>query len=281
MAKTKEKEPQYYMSALNNPMLNYRTYVFSVKEGLLYFLLTFVVGGSVGLIFFGGLFQQDGEATLATMISNIVVFCLVGGIATKVFLPSLRERAKNKRTLRLKNQFRDFLSSLSTGMSGGMNVRDALANTYVDMKEQYTEDAYMVKEIAEMLAGMQNNIALEDMLKDFGMRSGVDDISNFAIVFATCYRTGGNLKSVLRRTTSIISDKMIIAEEIETTLTSNKMQMLVMNVIPIFLVAMMKSMSSEFAEGFASGVGVIATLVAVAIFVAAYVLGQKIMDVKG
>lgn len=281
MAKKKEKGPQYYMSALNNPMLNYCTYVFSAKEGLLYFLLTFVLGGVVGLIFFGGLFHQDGEATFATIISNIVVFCCVGGFGVKIFLPSLRERAKKKRTLRLKNQFRDFLSSLSTGMSGGMNVRDALANSYTDMKEQYTQDAYIVKEIEEMLGGMQNNVPLEDMLKDFGARSGVEDISNFATVFSTCYRTGGNLKSVLRRTTSIISDKMIIAEEIETTLTSNKTQMLVMNVIPILLMVMMKSMSSEFAEAFTSGVGVAATLVAVGIFIAAYALGQKIMDVKG
>ena len=279
--KGKEQEPQYYMSQLNNPMLNYRVYVFGAREKVLFSLLTFGIGGAVGLIFYGGLFKANGETTLATVISNCVVFCLIGGIASKIFIPTIREKLRKKRITRLKTQFRDFLTTLSTAMSGGMNVQDSLISAYRDMEVQYSKDAYMVKEIAEMLSGIQNNIALENMLADFGYRSGVDDISNFATVFSTCYRTGGNLKEVLRRTTSIISDKMVIAEEIETTLTSNKMQMMIMNVIPIFLVLMMKSMSSEFSEAFASVVGVIATSVSVAIFIAAYVLGQKIMDIKG
>lgn len=279
--KKKEKEPAYYSSALNSMMLNYRVYVMSAGEKLLCFVLTFIAGGCVGLIFYGGLFKEGGEATMATRISNLVVFILVGLIASKIFMPVIVESRRKKRLGKLRKQFRDFLSTLSTSMSSGMNVHDSILNAYEDMKTQYTEDSYIVQEIAELVAGMQNNIAIEDMLSNFGMRSGVEDIENFAIVFATCYRTGGNLNEIIRRTSSIISEKMIIAEEIETKLTSNKMQMMIMNIIPIFLVFMMKSMSSEFAEGFTNVIGVIATTVAAAIFIAAYVLGQKIMDIKG
>jgi hypothetical protein len=57
MAK-KIKEPQFCMSAINNPMLNYKVYYFSKMEKLLFSLALIVVGGMVGLIFYGGLLKR-------------------------------------------------------------------------------------------------------------------------------------------------------------------------------------------------------------------------------
>ena len=52
-----------------------------------------------------------------------------------------------------------------------------------------------------------------------------------------------------------------------------------MMVIPIVLMIMLKSMSSQFAQSFATVPGVIATTVAIGIFFLAYKLGEKIMDI--
>lgn len=281
MGKKKEKkieEPQYYKSRINSTVLNYNVYVMKPAEKLLYSALLFVAGGVVGLIFYGGLFKDN---PLIGMISNIVVFCIVGALAVKFFMPTVTDFLKNKRINTLKAQFREFLSSLTTSLSGGMNVLDAMNNAKVDMTAQFSEESFIVTEINEIVLGMNNNIPVEDMLKDFGDRSGVGDISNFATVFATCYRTGGNIKNIVRRTSEIISEKMSIAEEIETKLTSNKMQMMVMNVLPIVMVLIMKTMSSSFAESFASPIGVVVLTISVALFVGAYILGQKMTDIKG
>ena len=43
---------------------------------------------------------------------------------------------------------------------------------------------------------------------------------------------------------------------------------------------MMKAMSAEFAASFTSIIGVVATTVSIALFVAAYKIGQKITDIK-
>ena len=150
-----------------------------------------------------------------------------------------------------------------------------------DLEAQYSSDAYIVKEVNEMISGMHNNIAVEEMIRDFGTRSGNPDIANFATVFETAYRTGGNIKEIIRRTTDIISEKIMIAEEIETKITSNKMQMRAMNVIPIFLVLMLRCSSSEFDAAFGSIIGVICMSIGVGFFLAAYKMGQKMMDIKG
>lgn len=280
MAK-KEKIQKYVPSALNTPMLNYKVYVMNRQEWLINFLAIFIVGGLVGLVFYGGLFKdEDGYATAATGISNLIVFGLVGAIAAKVVMPMRRNSKLNKRKIVVTKQFRSFLDALATSLSSGMNMTESLSNALNDLINQYTEHSYIVAEVKEMIAGINNNIQLEDMLADFARRSEIVDIDNFAKVFAICYRAGGNMKEIVRRTSSIITEKIEITEEIETAITSNKTQFNAMMIIPVLLVTMMRLMSSDFSKSFGTPVGVVAMTVAIGIFYGAYRFGQKIMDVK-
>lgn len=281
MAKQKNNQPQYCTSRINTQVLNYNVYVMSKSEKLLYTLALIAIGGCVGLIFYGGLFSVDGVATLATTISNVVVFLLVGLLAKKFFMPVMVESLRQKRIKKLRTQFCDFAASLTNSLGSGMNMHDSLLAVYNDLQSQYSDDAYIVIEVQELLSGMNNNIQIEDMLKDLGKRSGVPDILNFGVVFETCYRTGGDIKSIVRRTTEIISEKNIIASEIETTITSNKTQMTVMNVLPIVIVLVMRVMSPQFASSFSSIIGVIGLTIAAGVFIWAYNMGRKIVDIKG
>ena len=281
MAKKKTEEvPQYVASPLNNDMVNYQQYYMSAKEKILYFLLVFAIGGLVGLVFYGGLFKSDGERTLATLISNVVVFCLVGGIAAKVFVPAIRASLKEKRDKALRKQFMNMLESLVASLSAGNTMADAMRNARNDLLNQYTEKDYIIIELTEILNGVNNGLTMEEMLVSFGERSANEDIQNFSNVVGNCYRMGGNFKDVVRKTRDIISDKVAIESEIETKLASNKLQLNAMSVMPIALVGLLKLSSASFAENLSSFLGVVVTTVAIALFVGAYFWGQKIIDVR-
>lgn len=281
MAK-KEQEPQYIMSALNTPMLNYKTYVMSKQEKMINSLLAFVVGGVVGLAFYGGQFRDsEGAATMATSICNLIIFLAVGAGVSTFFLPIRVEQLKKKRKSELTNQFRSLLEALAVSLSSGMNMTESLISAYNDLKSEYSDDAYIVAEVAEMISGMQNNIPIEEMMESLGERSEIDDIKNFGTVFAVSYRAGGNLKDIVRRTNGIISEKIEIAEEIETALASNKSQFSAMMFLPVVMMVLMRTMSSSFAASFSTAAGVIAITIAIGIFAGAFVMGQKIMDIKG
>ena len=73
---------------------------------------------------------------------------------------------------------------------------------------------------------------------------------------------------------------MAIQEEIETTVTSSKSELSLMLVLPILMIVLMKSSSPDFAANFASLTGIMSTTVALVFVVAAYLLGQKILDIK-
>lgn len=278
----KQHEPEYLPSALNTPMLNYKEYYMKPSERVCNILVAMAAGGAVGLIFYGGQFlDEDGMATVATYIGNVMIFLIIGILAACVILPIRKRQLKDKRKAVLTHQFRELLSALATSLSSGMNLQDSLSSAYEDLKLQFSDNAYIVKEVEEMLNGLRNNVPIEEMMASLGDRSEIEDISNFGIVFSMCYRTGGNLNDIVRRTSDIISEKVEIAEEIETAIASNKMQFNCMMFIPILMVLMLRSMSSSFAASFSTPVGVIGMTVGIIIFFVAYKLGQKIMDVKG
>ena len=279
MKKTEDHEPKYIPSKLNNQMINYRVYYMSAIEKILYTLLVLIVGGIVGLVFYGGLFKSGGEKTLATHISNVVVFFGIGLIAVKVFIPTIQKSLKNKRDKTLRNQFQNFLDSLVTSLSSGNTLTDAFSNAYKDLGSQYTEKDFIMKELKEILVGITNGFTLESMLLDFGDRSDSEDIHNFSNIIGNCYRLGGDFKSVVRKTRDIIGDKIAIADEVETKISSNKLQQNAMSFMPVVIVALLKTTNSSFAEHLASLVGVVITTISVGIFIGAYFWGRKIIDI--
>jgi len=274
-------EPQYYTSATNEQVLNYKVYRMKSTEKIGYSIVFFILGGIVGLIFYANLFMSNGEATVFTHISNIIIFVLFGFIGIKIFIPIREKSLKEKRQKKLRLQFRDMLAALSASFSAGENAMGAFQSAYRELISQYGEESYISHELKEILTAFSNNFSVDDVLESFGERSGIDDIVDFANVYSICKRQGGDLKKVVRETYDLIGEKMSINEEIKTKLTSNKTQQNVMSVVPILLIAFLRFSSSSFAENFASPTGVITMTVAIGIFVGSYMYGRKIVDIEG
>lgn len=279
--KEKNAEPQYYMSKLNIPVLNYKVYYMTFKEKLLYSFLAFAVGAAIGYLFYGGIGVDDyGNPTTTTYVLNILIPAAVGIAAAKVFLPVRQKQILEKRRKNIVAQFRDMLSGLATAFGTGANVIDSFISVRSDLCVQYEEDAYIIKEMDIIISGVENNISIEEMLYDFGVRSGIEDIKDFADVFKITYRKGGNFKEIIRNTYEILGDKLEINEEIETTVAGNKMEQKMMIAMPILLVAVIKMLSTDFAANFVTPAGIFATTAAVVMFVIAYFVAAKILDIK-
>ena len=275
------QEPEYFMSATNMPTLNYRVYNMKTIEKVLTFLVAFVAGALIGYLFYGGIGKDEfGQPTTLTWILNILIPTVVGVIAGRLFVPMRVKSIITKRRNELNHQFRDMLEALTTSLGAGKNVNDSFFAVYEDMKVQYDSDAYILKELEVIISGIHNNVAIEEILEDFGNRSGIDDIKSFANVFKISYRKGGNIKDIIRNTHSILNDKMEIAEDIETLVTSNKLEQNIMVIMPIALIGIIKMMSPEFAANFVTPTGIISTTISIVIFVVAYFIGKAVLDIK-
>lgn len=277
----KEKEPQYYTSATNIITYNYKVYYMKLIEKILYFLLAFAAGAAVGYLFYGGLAKDEfGNPTTMTWILNIVISSVVGIVAGILYIPIRTKQIQKKKQNNLKLQFRELLDALATSIGSGKNVIDSFRAARDDLCIIYSDDTAIIKELDVILDGITNNIDIEKSLLDFGIRSGIDDIVSFANVFETCYRKGGNIKDVIKNTQQIITEKMEVEMEIQTIVTGSKNEQKIMTVMPIALIAIIKMMSPEFADNFATPAGIIATTIAIALFVVAYFVGNVVMAIK-
>lgn len=280
-AEKEPPQPQYFKSATNIQTLNYNVYYMSTLEKVLYGLLAFAVGAFVGYLFYGGIgVDEFGEPTLLTYILNVVITVGVGVLAAKAFLPIRTEQLRVARQNKLKSQFRDMLEAISTSLSAGKNVQESFSGVYADLKNQYEEDAFILQELYVINDGIANGITIEELLADFGQRSGCEDIQDFASVFDICYRKGGNIRDTIRNTYDILSDKMAINEEIETIVTGSKSEQYLMLIMPVLLIGMIKIGSPDFAANFVTPSGLAATTVALVMFVASYFVGRIVLDIK-
>ena len=274
--KKKIEEPQYFTSATNIPTYNYKVYNMTKTEKILYFLLAFVVGAAVGYLFYGGIGKDEfNQPTTVTWVLNIIIPTAIGLVAGKLFVPMRRKSIVAKQKKELSHQFRDMLDALTPSIGAGKNVNDSFFGVYDDLKLQYDSDAFILKELEVIISGIHNNVAIEDVLEDFGRRSDNEDIMSFANVFKISYR-----KEIIRKTHRILNDKMEISEDIETLVTSNKLEQNIMIAMPIVLIAVIKMMSPEFANNFVTPTGIISTTVSLIIFVVAYFIGKAVLDIK-
>ena len=153
--KTKEQEPQYYMSATNIPTYNYHVYNMKLIEKILYFLLAFVVGAAVGYLFYGGIGKDEfNQPTTLTWILNITIPSIVGTVAGKMFIPVRTKALIEKQQKEISHQFRDMLDSLTTSLGSGKNISDSFISVYSDLKIQYDSDAFILKELEVIISGI-------------------------------------------------------------------------------------------------------------------------------
>lgn len=258
-----KKEKYEPVQALIGEGVDYNVYIPSKKEKVLWFILGTVVSGVVLYVFY----------------ESIIASILFGAVCGYFFIPIRTNQVIKKRKKRLTTQFRGLLDALSTSIGAGKNMFDSFTSAAEDLSVQFSIEADIVKEVNLIRIGLDNNIQIEDLLLNFAERSGIEDVKNFANVFATCYKKGGNIKDVIKNTASIIGDKIEIQMELETMVSGQKNEQNIMLVMPVFFIVVMKSMGGDLID-LKSPVGILSVTIAIVIFVLAYFISKKILNIK-
>ena len=225
----KKKEQYVPLVGITGVGEDYNVYVLNKKERITGFIIGFVAGFAAMYIMF------------SVIIASLILGIGIGFAAIPVYRNYLQEKRKKAILM----QFRDVLDSLSNSYSSGKTTPDAFTDAYHDMKMACGEDEPMTKELAVVVQGLQNNFVIEDLLRDMALRCGLDDINSFAETFAVCNRLGGNLKKIVSESRDIITEKIEIEMEIQTTVASNKNEINIMAFMPFVIVALMQALGQD------------------------------------
>lgn len=239
-------------------------YRLSIREWLLYMLEG---AGICGVIVY-------------TFYRSLLLFLIL--LPAGLLYPLYKRQAlRRKRLEQLNLQFKEGILILSAALSAGYSVENAFAGSTAQLAQLYGEQALLTREFTSIAGQLRMNRTVEQVLDEFADRSGLDDIKNFASVFAAAKRSGGELVSIIGHTVSVIQDKISVQQEIMTLTSAKRMEQRIMNLIPFLLVAYIDSTSPGFFNlMYTTGLGRILMTICLLVYLLAYGLSEKILNIE-
>ncbi|WP_397386800.1 type II secretion system F family protein [Paenibacillus sp. MMS20-IR301] len=192
----------------------------------------------------------------------------------------LRGLLLQRRRAALTLQFKQMLFSLSSSLSAGRSVENAFREAVLDLRMLDPEGSGdMLAELDIICARMEYGEPVEEALYDFSRRAAMEDVERFADVFTVCKRTGGDLVEIVRRTSSVIGEKLDIQQDIAVSIAQKKFEAKALLVSPLMMVMFMSLTAGEYMDPMYTGAGIaISTVALIALFLC-YLWTNKIMDI--
>ncbi|MCD8083839.1 MAG: type II secretion system F family protein [Clostridiales bacterium] len=192
-----------------------------------------------------------------------------------------RRRLRDERKRRLSEQFKESMVILASSLSAGYSIENALVTSKQELAVLYGEHSLIAREFASITQQIRVNRPAEQALEDFALRSGLEDVRNFAEVFAVAKRSGGDLSAIMRHTAEVIRDKMQVKEEIRAMPAASQFEQKIMNGIPFFLVFYIEGSSPGFFDQmYGTNLGRVLMSSCMAAYLTALVVAKKILDIE-
>ena len=205
----------------------------------------------------------------------------LAGVCAAVYLLLTARRLTVERRKTLQYHFRDFLSSLHTSLAAGYSMENAVRSAASDVQKLYGDKDLLTAELKDILRQMSYQRPLEQLFRELGERSGVEDIRSFGEVLMIAKRTGGNMDQVLEATWRNLCEKIDTAKEIDALVASKRYEQQLMSLMPAGIIMYIKLACPGFLNKmYGNAFGVVAMTVCLAIYAAAFCLGRKIVDIE-
>lgn len=242
----------------------YEQYDFTWKDWLEYVFRLFIKGSVTCYLFY-----NTYKAWLVMIPFGILDYKVLKN----------RKLEKQKRELTL--QFKSMIESIAAALGTGYSLEKSFAEAKRDLSLIYPLHVSIFNELDYIMSGMQINVPVEKLMQDFGKRSGVDDISDFANVITVAKQNGGNLIHIIQKTVDRIADKIAVEEEIETMITAKKYEEKIMMMMPYGIIFYLRLSNDGFFDVLYGNVlgALLMTSFLVAIYIAD-IWAQKIMEIQ-
>ena len=204
----------------------------SNKEKISFFFVVFAIGLAVGKLFYESI-----------KIGTIVAAALC------LYFPKYKQKKKEKHKSELLLQFRDMLYSISSSISVGRSMSQALEESINFWEATYEESDYIMIELRSMVNRIKNSNEKDiTVLKDFARRANLEDVSDFVTVYEATKESGGNLVKAINRATTIIGDKITLEKELKVLMTEKAFEGRIVGAAPFLIMLFLRLTSPEYLE---------------------------------
>ena len=243
-------------------MRDYRRYYFSKKEYVLFAIQALGIVSLVSYLFYH---------SLLAMVLVIPFY--------PVFLRMKAQVLLQKQKSMLQEQFKEAICALATALGAGYSIENAWKEARKEVEKLFGEHALIVQELNHMLAHLEMNVSLEELLSDFALRSGLEDVGSFCQVFLFAKRSGGDFIGIIHATANRISRKVDLQREIITDLAARRLESRVMNMVPMFMLLYLNLTSPGYFDLLYGNLsGVIIMSLCLLFYLLAYVWSERMLQ---
>lgn len=196
--------------------------------------------------------------------------------------PSIyRKSLCRRRKERLRLHFKEMLQALASLLSAGRSVENAFLSLEADLALMLGDlRSDLLRELRTMANRLRTGEPLEPMLREFALRSGLEEIRSFADAFAVGKRAGGDLLEIVRRTSLLIGEKMEVEGEVAVLMSQKRFEARIMIFMPFAFIGFLGFFAPEYMAPLHQGIGwlLLAACLAMLGFCCRWIL--KIMSIE-
>ena len=198
-----------------------------------------------------------------------------------IYMKKWEEEYIEKRKQVFQVQFCDAMQALTSALSVGYSMENAMKEAKKDLALMYTKRDLIMKEFSYMEHQIRMSVSTTQAWQEFAERIRQEDVENFATVFTIAKKSGGNALAIMRNTMQQIQDKIEVKREIETVMTEKKLEFRVMALIPMGMLGYMYICFPDFMSALYSNLlGRIIMTICLGIYIVAYRMGKKIAEIE-
>ena len=191
----------------------------------------------------------------------------------------VNEKIEHKKSVFLL-QFREMTECIAQALNVGYSAENSFKEAVKEMQILHPGNSMIGEELTYIVRKIKLQIPLEQILEEFARRVELEDVRNFATVFAAAKKSGGDMIAIIQNTSVQISEKIDVKREIDIILAAKKYEFRIMCIIPYVMILYMQFSFPDFMEvlyGNAIGIGVMT--VCLVIYGGACVLGLKLISI--
>ncbi len=213
------------------------------------------------------------------LTGNIFFSTLVSCLSIFLF-PYFKVLISKRKKARMIFEFQDFIYLLSGSLQSGNSYDNALVETKFNLFSIYGEDTLLAKELEKIIYWNKIGIGYEKGFLMLEEEYQIGFFKEFAIVLGITRNKGGDFKEVLEETNNTLSERLEIEREIGTLLAKQRIEVLMLRVIPFVMLLILRFIYPEMIKFLITNVlGWVTFIGVVFLFALSFYISNKLMEV--
>ncbi|MGN0298171.1 MAG: type II secretion system F family protein [Lachnospiraceae bacterium] len=206
---------------------------------------------------------------------------LLGMAGFPIYWNYAKKKREEKRKRQLRVELRDALQILEGWIQAGSSIERAMIYTEKELRTLFREDCEIVEAFHMMNGGISINRSAEEVWCEFAQNSNLEEAEIFSHIFGLVRRRGGKLSEISTHVIHQITTSIATEEEIQTMIQGKKLEMRVMCVVPIFILLYMSLFGADMIQVmYTTWIGKIIMTICLCVYVSAWILGERMVNVK-